>query len=184
MTASGWSWAVAEAAQGGPSGGQPRLLVVAAHEPLVRPGRIEHLVELGLAHDVAAGVPVVEQLDGLVERGAVDDRVVRRERDTQDVGVLVLERAGQVVVDLVEAQRQRLGDRTVRGATGRGRAASNVGQALERRRGARSGAGHAGSGRQVERLEHERRDPPGAGPAVVRGVADRTSSSRARVIAT
>ena len=53
----------------------------------------------------------MEELDGLVQRRAVDDRVVRGERHPQDVGVLVLERAGQVVVDLVEAERQRLVDR-------------------------------------------------------------------------
>jgi len=46
----------------------------------------------------------VELLDRLVERRAVDERVVRRDRDPQDVAVLELQRAAEVVVDRVEAQ--------------------------------------------------------------------------------
>ena len=128
------------------------------------------LVELRLGHDVAPGVALVELLDRLVERGAVDERVVRRERHAQDVGVLVLERAGQVVVDLVEAQRQRLLDRARRGppAAGCGARRPRAARAARRRR--RAGAGHARRDRQVQRLEHERRDAPGPRAAVVRGV--------------
>ena len=159
----------AEPAERGSAGGQTRLLVVAAHEALVRPGRLEDLVELRLAHDVALGVAVVEQLDGLVERRAVDDRVVRGERHAQHVRVLVLERTGQVVVDLVEAQRQRLGDRTVGRDRVRDRRLERR-QPLDRRARARAGTRDAGGDRQVERLEDERRDAPRPRAAVVRGV--------------
>jgi hypothetical protein len=50
----------------------------------------------------------MEFLDGLVEGGAVDDGVMRRQRDAEDVGVAVLSRAGQVVIDGIEAQVERL----------------------------------------------------------------------------
>ena len=139
----------------------------AAHEPLVRPGGLEDLVELRLAHDVPAAVPLMEHLDGLVERRPVDDRVVRGKRYPQHVGVLVLERAGQVVVDLVEAQGQRLLDRPARclrpgGAPPRTPPAGRAGSA-----GATPAPGTAAVPGQVEGLEHERRDPPDARPAVV-----------------
>ena len=93
-----------------------------------------------------------------------------RQRHPQDVGVLVLERTGQVVVDLVEAQRQRLA-RSARAA--RRRRAAAASNAASRSAGGEArapGARDAGRGRQVERLEHERRDPPRAGAAVVGGV--------------
>ena len=91
---------------------------------------------------------------------------MRREWHPQDVGVLELERAGEVVVDLVEAERERLVDRAAYDlGTGRGRL--ERGQALLGRRGGRAGAGHARRRGQVEGLEHERRDAPGPGAAVV-----------------
>ena len=52
----------------------------------------------------AGGTPATARVD----RRAIDHRVVRRERDPQDVPELVLARAGQVVVDGVERERQRL----------------------------------------------------------------------------
>ena len=131
---------------------------------------VEDLVELRLGHDVAPGMAVVEQLDGLVQRRAVDDRVVRRQRHAQDVGVLVLERTGQVVVDLVEAQRQRLVIGPVRGGRCSPSSASNAASRSTGVLTPRAGAGDAGGGRQVERLQHERRDASRAGAAVVRGV--------------
>jgi hypothetical protein len=147
---------LAEPAQRRPARGQPRLLVVAAHESLVRPGRLEGPLELGLAHDGPAGVAVVEELDGLVQGRAVDERVVWRERHPQHVAVLVLERAGQVVVDLGVAERQRLGDRTVRHR-------------------------HLGLRRCVEGREPVggRRDPGAApcGPTAGRSAAGRSSAS-------
>ena len=155
-----------EPAQRPSTGSQAGLLVVAAHEALVRPGQFEHLVELRFAHHMALRVPVMEELDRLVERPAIDDRVVRRQRHAQDVGVLVLERTGQVVVDLVEAQRQRLADRPVRRGGGR-RGGIERGQTLQRCVAPRARAGGAGAGGQVEGLEHERRDPPRPSPAVV-----------------
>ena len=60
----------------------------------------------------------MELLHRLVQRRPVDDRVVRCQRNTEHVRVLVLERAGQVVVDLVEAQRQRLAWRRPHGLAG------------------------------------------------------------------
>ena len=170
MTASGWSWACAESTECGPASRQPCLLVVAAHEPLVRPGRLEDLVELGLAHHVTLGVADVEELDRLVEGGAVDDRVMWRQRDTQDVGELVLERAGQVIVDLVVAERQRLGDRAFRRGRRDRRALGERREALLRRRYPRPGARHACGGGKVECFEDEGRDPSCTGAAVVGGV--------------
>ena len=115
MTAPGSSCSSRKRRRDGAGGRQPRLLVLAAHEPLVRPGRVEHLVELRLGHHVPAGVPVVEELDDLVHGRAVHERVVRGGRDPQHVGVLVLERAGQVGVDLAEAEAERLVDRATLG---------------------------------------------------------------------
>ena len=56
---------------------EARLFVLAAHEALVGHGGREGLAELRLRHDLALGVALVEELDRLVEGGAVDDRVVR-----------------------------------------------------------------------------------------------------------
>ena len=72
--------------------------------PSDRQAAVNDAHQVVLAHHVAAGVALVELRDGRVERGAVDDRVVGRERDPQHVRELVLERAGQVVVDGVEAR--------------------------------------------------------------------------------
>ena len=115
MTAPGRSCSSRNRRSAARAAGQARLLVLATDEPLVRPGRVEDLVELRLRHHVAAGVAVVEELDDLVHRRAVDERVMRRGRDPQDVGVLVLARAGQVRVDLAEAQAERLVDRAALG---------------------------------------------------------------------
>ena len=158
-----------EAAQGRATGLEARLLVLAGDEALVRPGRLEGRDERLLGHHVAAGVAAVELGDGQVERGAVDDRVVRRDRDPHHVDVAVLERAGQVGVDLVEGEDERLGrvarSRQAAGDLRRGRLEG--GEPLD-------GAGGAGrrrrAGRQVERLEDERRDAPGPLAAVVQGV--------------
>ena len=89
------------------------------------------------------------------------------------MGVLVLERAGQVVVDLVEAQRQRLGRSGRPGDVRAGRAiASNAARRSAGVGAARPGARDAGRRRQVEGLEHERRDAARPGSAVVRGVRE------------
>ena len=109
---------------------------------------------------------MMEELDGLVERRAVDDRVVRRQRHPEHVRVLVLERAGQVIVDLVEAQRQRLLDRAAQRPR-RLRGPGEGREPVQRRRLPRSGTRRPGRRRQVERLQHERRHAPRPGAAVV-----------------
>ena len=167
MTAPGSSWAVAEAAERLAARLVARLLVVAADEPLVRPRRVEDLVELRLAHDVPARMPLVEELDRAVQRGPVDERVVRRHRDAEHVRVLVFARAGQVVVDLVEAQRQRLGDRPARrirhgDRRRRRRPAARPGSGPRHRRRAcpRSTAGRAPRARTARRAARGRRRSP------------------------
>ena len=159
-----------EAAQGGPAGRQARFLVLPSEKPLVRPGAIERGEQLVLGHQVAARLAAVELLHGLVQRRAVDDRVVRRDRHAQDVDVLVLERAGQVVVHLVEAERERPLDRLA-ARLDRLRLGLERGQPLQRSVG--RGLGRSPGrrrGRQVQRLQHELRDAPRPPAAVVRGV--------------
>ena len=140
-----------------------------ADEPLVRPSRVEHLVELRLRHHMAPGMAVMEHLHDLVHRRPIDKRVMRRRRDAQHVGVLV--RSGQLryASTWSEAQHQRLvprygsrRDRNVhrrepRDAFFRGR---------RHRAQRRGGLGR----RQVERLEHERRNATCPGTAVVGGM--------------
>ena len=62
----------------------------------------------------------MELLDRPVKRRPVDQRMVRGDRHPDHMAVLVLQRTAEVVVDLPEAQRERLG---VRPAWGGGRAA-------------------------------------------------------------
>ena len=114
-------------------------------------------------------MPVVEELDGLVQRRSIDEGVVRRDRDPQHVRVLVPERAGQIGVDLAEAQHQRL----VAGSAFRHDRRVDpreAGQALLRRRRHDPGPRRPGRHRQVQRLQHERRDPPSACAPVVGGM--------------
>ncbi len=87
----------------------------------------------------------------------------------QHVPELVLERAGEVVVDRVERQRERLAvaGRAGRPATPRGARSPRSARAASRPAPA---PGRAGGHGQVQRLEHERRDPPRPLAAVVRGV--------------
>jgi len=159
-----------EAAQGGSAGLQARLLVLAGDEALVRPGRLERGDEPLLGHHVAAGVAAMELLDGQVERRAVDDGVVRGDRDAHDMDVAVLERAGQVGVDLVEGKDEGLrrvdhggGRRPLRGGRLEG------GEPLD---GAGRARGRRRPGREVERLEDEGRDTPRPFAAVVQRVGE------------
>jgi hypothetical protein len=117
---------LAEAPEGGSSRLEPCFLVFATDESLVRPGRHEDLVQLGFRHDVAASVPVMEDLDGLVQGRAVDQRMMRRHRDPEDVRVLVAQRAAQVGIDLAEAEHQWLVARDVRADTGTSTAANRA----------------------------------------------------------
>ena len=167
MIAPGSSW-LAEAAKRRAAGRQARLLVLAGEEALVGPGRLERGDQLGLAHHHAARVALVELLDREVERGPVDDRVVRRRRHAQDVGVLVPERAGQVVVDRVERRASAARPR-VAGTAGAGSVRSRPASASSGDA-ARAPAPAAAATGQVERLEDERRHPPSPPPAVVGGV--------------
>ena len=137
---------------------------------------IERRFELRLAHHLAAGVTAMELLDRPVKRRPVDQRMVRGDRHPDHMAVLVLQRTAEVVVDLPEAQRERLGVRPAWGG-GRRLLRGKGGQALTGRRGqprsARLGPG------QIERLEHERRDPTRAPTAVVRGVTQDQLVARA-----
>ena len=111
--------------------------------------------------------------DRHVQGRAVDERVVRRGRHAHHVGVAVLERAGEVGVDLVEGEHERLagvagigpGIRVACVAPGGGRLQD--GETLE---GARDARRRRRPGGQVERLEDERRDAPGPLPTVVEGM--------------
>ena len=92
-----------EARQGLHTGALALLLVLARQEALVAPGvveRAQHVLERG---EVARRPAPQVELDGGVERAAVDHGVVLPERDAQDVHVVVLERTGLVVVHLVVA---------------------------------------------------------------------------------
>ncbi len=72
---------LAEPSKGRATCGEPCFLVLAAHETLVGPRGVEDLVQLRLRHDVSAGVLGMEELDSLVHGRAVDDRMVRSQRD-------------------------------------------------------------------------------------------------------
>src|SRR5450759_4429142 len=103
----------------------------------------------------------MELLHRLVQRRAVDNRMVRRNRNPQDMDVLVLERTGQVVVHLVEAQRQRSLDWVTAGLAlpNRLRLRFECGESFERRVCSDVGGGTGSSrGRQVKSLQDELRD--------------------------
>ena len=112
----------------------------------------------------------MEFLDGLVERGAVDHRVVRRYRNPEDVAIAVLGRAAQIGIDGPEAQDQWLVERATR-HLGRPFRRSKRRESIEH--GASGGPGQPircpGRG-QVKRLEDERRQPPRDAAPVVGGV--------------
>jgi len=128
-------------------------------EPLVRPRPFERRVEILLAHHVALRLAAVEFLHRLVQRGAIHDRVMGSDGHSQNVDVLVLERAGEVVVHLVEAQRERALDRATSGL-GRSGLRLERGQPFQRRLGDLGGrqADRRAGRRQIEGLEHELRD--------------------------
>src|SRR5204863_243303 len=79
---------------------QPLLFVLAGEETFRHPGRAEggdHVV-LGGGQPFRPRAEV--RLHRLVHRAAVDDAVMHEERDLEPMDVLVLERAGPIVVDL------------------------------------------------------------------------------------
>ena len=83
--------------------------------------------------------------------------MVRGDRNAEDVEVAELARAGQVVVDLAEAERQRLGgglERQLR----RLRPRPERGDLIDRRRPLDPDARHARARGHVQRLQHEWRD--------------------------
>ena len=125
-----------------------------------------------LGHDVAARVALVELRDRRVERGAVDQRVVRRQRHPQHVAELVLERAGQVVVDRRRTRASAARRPAAAAATGDGSGALEAGQPLQRR------------GRTARRRPAPRPRPAGPAPrartATRAAPAGRRSPPRAR----
>src|SRR4029079_10264544 len=68
-------------------------------------------IGLGAVERLARTVGAVELLDGLVQRGAVDHRVVRGRGNANNLAVLVSERAGQVRVERRVAQGELSLDR-------------------------------------------------------------------------
>src|SRR3990172_6092621 len=143
---------VPEARQGLVPGGLARLLVLPGEEPLVVPlARVagQQVLERGV---VARGSAQQVVLDDLVDRRAVNDRVVAQDRHPQQVDVAVLERARLVVVPLLVAEEQlrvgrHLRERIVRGRRRRGEALDLLDRlGLERPRRVLG---------QVERLEDE-----------------------------
>src|SRR4029450_4607688 len=98
---------VIEAGERGHPGALALLLVLAGEEALVRPGVVEGGQEVLERAEIAGGAAAQVELHRLVQRAAVDHRVMLPERDAQDVDVLVLERARLVVVDLAMAERER-----------------------------------------------------------------------------
>src|SRR5664280_3183375 len=103
----------------------------------------------------------MELLDRLVQRRAVDNRVVRRNRNPQYMDVLVLQRTGQVVVHLVEAQRERPLNRFVVGLARPNCLGLRLkgGKPFQRRVGGDVGGGTGSSrGRQVKSLDNKLRD--------------------------
>ena len=169
MIAPGLELLVAEPAQRLAAGRQPRLLVLARQEAVVRPGRLERREQLVLGHDVAARMAAVELRDRGVER--------RRRRSSSGAAragpaggaVLVLERAGQVVVDrrrtTARAARRRATPRAAGGRLRSARAPARRSSGVST--GCAPAPGRPGRDRQVERLEHERRHAPRPLPAVV-----------------
>ncbi len=122
---------------------------------------------------------MVEDLHGLVHRRPVDEGVMRRGRDTQDVAVLVAKRAAQVGVHLTEAQHQRL-------AAGRRMRGDRYVEGREPRQALLGGRGHGTSARrrrrrwQVQRLQYERRYAASPRTAVIGRVGEHELVARPR----
>ena len=114
ITAPGNSWSARNrrSAERPASSRAPGFLVFARQEALVGPGGLERRDEFRLSHDLSTCVATVEFLDHRMQCRPVDERVVGRHRDAQDVAVAVLGRAGQVCIDRSEAEHEGLGDRS------------------------------------------------------------------------
>ena len=146
--------------------------MLARKKSLIRPGPIERRQQLVLCHDGPARRAAVELLDGLVQSGAVHDGVVRRNRHAENVHVLVLERASQVIVHLVETERKRPLAWLAPGFDRFGHRLKRS-QPFERRVGRSVGSGTGGRRcGQVERFQHELRHTAGPPPTVVGGVRE------------
>src|SRR4051812_44310800 len=113
----------------------------------------------------------MEFLNGRVKRGAVDERVMRSEGHANHMAEPISSRAREVIVDAVEAQRQRL---VVRASP---RLAWRLDgferrESLQRATDAVLDPGNGRSRGEIERLEHERRHATGAAAAVVGRMAE------------
>src|SRR5215510_7660215 len=143
---------VIEAGEGEHARALALLLVLAGEEALVPPRLVEGPEEVFERGKVAHHTPLEIELDGLVQRTAVDHVVVLAQRDALDVDVVVLERTGLVVVHLVVTHREELRGRPgvpIHAFGGRGRRV-----ALELLDSARC-EGPRGVLGQVERLQDE-----------------------------
>ena len=92
--------ALVEAPQALPPRLQTLLLMFATQKTLVSPGPLEARQQILVTHGQPSLPAAVVLLNRLVNGLPVDDRVVRPQRHAQDVDVLVLQRARQVVVHL------------------------------------------------------------------------------------
>ena len=155
-------------------GGEARVLVVAQQEslPYVQAAS-KRGFELGLGHHVAASVAPVELLDDLVERRAVDHRVVRRDGHPDDVAELKPQRASRYT-SIPENDRTSGspdGPRSV-GPAGRRHRRPRRPPRSGRSRSRRDGRGVDRGRRKIERLEDEGREPAHPDPAVVDRVGE------------
>jgi hypothetical protein len=179
-TVPGCKLLLAEAAQRGRPAARRASSCSRVRKPSLDQARSKAASSSSSVITMPARLQAMELLNGLVQRRAVDDRVVRRDRHPQDVDVLVLERTGQVVVHLVEAQRERPSTGS-RPGLNRLRLRLECGQPLQRRMWAglgsragrgRSPAGPAPRGRTATRAERAcRRSPPRGTGSARRGPA-------------
>src|SRR5215475_11702024 len=143
---------VVEAGEGEHARALALLLVLAGEEALVPPRIVEGPEEVLEGGEVAHHAPLEIELDGLVERAAVDDVVMLAQRDALHVNVLVFEWAGLVVVHLVVAHGEGLGGRHRLHAQARGEKGRRM--ALEFLDGARLEWPRGVLG-EIERLQNE-----------------------------
>src|SRR6266508_3241221 len=97
-----------EARERGDAGALALLFMLAREEALVPPGIFERAQQVFEWWEVPDRPPAEVEFHGLVQRAAIDDRVVLAQGEAQDVDVVILERAGLVVVHLLVTDGQGL----------------------------------------------------------------------------